>query len=223
MSRASRPDHASYLLSPTPARSTTQRGPRPACDALPVPLVWVTGNSGVGKSTVCALLKSLGELAVDADWEGYNHWVDRASRQVVADPPYPVPAGWLERFAWRISRAEVEALAVRMHDKTAFLCGSAENEADVWDLFDLVACVVVDNETLRGRLLARTTNAFGKHPEELAAALGCNDGVESTYRRLGATIIDGRRPPAEVAGTILAAAAENRASLQTDMGHRAGP
>jgi hypothetical protein len=49
------------------------------CDALPVPLVWVTGNSGAGKSAVCALLKSLGELAVDADWEGYNHWVDRTS------------------------------------------------------------------------------------------------------------------------------------------------
>ena len=178
------------------------------CDAWPVPLVWVTGNSGVGKSTVCALLKSLGELAVDADWEGYNHWVDRASGQVVANPPDPVPAGWLERFGWRISRAEVEALTARMHDRTAFLCGSAENEADVWDLFDLVACLVVDNETLRHRLLTRTGNAFGKHPEELAAALGCNDGTESTYRRLGATIIDGRRPPAEVADAILAAAAK---------------
>lgn len=51
-----------------------------------MPLVWVTGNSGVGKSTVCTLLKSLGELAVDADWEGYNHWVDRTSGQVVVDP-----------------------------------------------------------------------------------------------------------------------------------------
>lgn len=178
------------------------------CDALPVPLVWVTGNAGAGKSTVCALLKALGELAVDADWEGYNHWVDRTSGQVVADPPYPVPAGWLERFAWRISRAEVEVLAVRMRDTTAFLCGSAENEADVWDLFDLVVCLVVDNETLQDRLLTRTTNAFGKHPEELSAALGSNDGVEPTYRRLGATIIDGRRPPAEVAGAILAAAAK---------------
>jgi len=173
---------------------------------LPVPLVWVTGNSGAGKSMVCALLKSRGEIAVDADWEGYNHWVDRTGGQVVADPPYPVPAGWLERFAWRVSRAEVEDLAARMHGKTAFLCGSAENEADVRDLFDLVVCVVIDNQTLRDRLQARATNAFGKHPEELAAALGCNDGVESAYQRLGATIIDGRRPPAEVADAILAAA-----------------
>jgi hypothetical protein len=102
-----------------------------------------------------------------------------------------------------------------MHGKIAFLCGSAENEADVWDLFALVVCVVVDNETLRDRLLTRTGNAFGKHPEQLAAALGCNDGAESAYRRLGATIIDGRRPPAEVADTILAAAAK---TAQYDVG-----
>lgn len=56
-------------------------------------LVWVTGASGVGKSTVCAVLKARDELAVDADGEGYNHWVDRASGQVVAEPPDPVPAG----------------------------------------------------------------------------------------------------------------------------------
>ena len=119
-----------------------------------------------------------------------------------------MPAGWLERFAWRISRTEVEVLAARVRGKTAFLCGSAENEADVWDLFDLVVCLVVDNETLQDRLLIRTTNAFGKHPEELSAALGSNDGVEPTYRRLGATIIDGRRPPSEVVSAILAAAAK---------------
>lgn len=171
-----------------------------------MPLVWVTGTSGVGKSTVCALLKSLGQLTVDADWEGYNHWVDRTSGQVVVDPPDPVPVGWLDRFAWRISRAQVEALAARTHDNTAFLCATVENETDVWDLFDLVVCLVIDNETLRDRLLTRTTNTFGKHPEELAAALEHNDDVEPTYRRLGATIIDGTKPPAEVADAILAAA-----------------
>jgi adenylate kinase family enzyme len=35
-----------------------------------MPLVWVTGTSGVGKSTACELLKARGALAVDADWEG---------------------------------------------------------------------------------------------------------------------------------------------------------
>jgi AAA domain len=173
-----------------------------------MPLVWVTGSSGVGKSTVCDLLKSRGELAVDADFEGFSYWVDRKSGRVVTSPPDPVPAGWLERFGWNISRAEVEILSRTMRDKTAFLCGSAENEEAVRDLFDHMICLVADNETIRDRLGTRTTNPFGKHPEELAAALGWNDDVESRYRRLSATIIDGTQPPAEVADAILAAAAK---------------
>lgn len=171
-------------------------------------LVWVTGNSGTGKSTVCEFLKSAGQLAFDADWEGYSHWVDPAGGGVVADPPYPVPAGWLDRFAWKIDRAKVEALAARTRDETAFLCGSAENEEEVLDLFDLVVCLVIDNETLLNRLQTRTTNAFGQHSEELAAALQWNDGEEATYRALGATIIDGSQPVADIAAAILATAAE---------------
>lgn len=173
-----------------------------------MPLVWVTGNSGTGKSTACAFLKSAGHSAFDADWEGYNHWVGRADGNAVTDPPYPVPAGWLDRFAWKIDRAKVEALAARTHGETAFLCGSAENEAEVRDLFDLVICLVTDNDTLLGRLQARTTNAFGQHPEELAAVLQWNDTEESRYRALGATIIDGGQPVADVVAAILAASAE---------------
>ena len=172
-----------------------------------MPLVWVTGSPGVGKSTVCSLLKSRSEFAVDADWDGFNHWVHRATGEVNADPPYPVPAGWLERFAWKIDRSEVQRLARRALDSTAFLCGSVENDADVWDLFDLVVCLVADNETIRERLETRTTNSFGKHPEELSAALDWNRSTELIYRRLGATIIDGTRPPSEVADAILATAA----------------
>jgi hypothetical protein len=178
------------------------------CDDLSMPLVWITGSSGVGKSTACGILKRRGELAVDADFEGFSHWVDRTNGQIISDPPYPTPGGWLNRFAWRISRAEVETLSTRMHDKTAFLCGSAENEGAVWDLFDHMVCLVVDNQTLRDRLETRTTNAFGKNPEELAAALAWNTDAESTYQRLGATIIDGTRTPAEVADAVLAAAAK---------------
>jgi len=172
-----------------------------------VPLVWVTGNAGAGKSTACERLKGRGERAFDADWDGFSHWADRASGQVVSDPPDPVPAGWLDRYGWEISRAEVAALAARAGGATVFLCGSAENEADVLDLFDRVVCLLIDGGTLRKRLASRTTNSFGKHPEELAAALAANEGAESAYRRLGAVIVDGTRPPDAVADAILAAAA----------------
>lgn len=191
------------LLAKVPQLSA--EGPGKVCS---VTLVWVTGNSGVGKSTVCALLQGRGRLAVDADWEGYSHWEDRTSGQVAADPPYPVPVGWLDRFAWKISRAKVESLAVASHEEAAFLCGSVENEDEVRDLFDLVICMVVDAETLRHRLQTRTTNAFGANPEELAAALRWNGGQAAAYRRLGATIVDASRPPADVVDAVLAATAK---------------
>ncbi|MEV4050495.1 AAA family ATPase [Amycolatopsis sp. NPDC049688] len=167
-----------------------------------MPLVWVTGNAGAGKSAVCALLKEWGEFAVDADEEGYHHWADRTTGQVVTDPPDPVPSGWLDRFGWRIDRAKVESLAARTAGGIAYFCGCPENHEDVRDLFDLVICLVIDEDTLRHRLRTRTSNSFGKHPEELAAALGDN-----AYRHPGATIVDGTRPLTEVAGAILAEAA----------------
>ena len=169
--------------------------------------MWVTGTAGVGKSTVCAALRSRGHLAIDADWEGYNRWVDRRSGEIVADPPYPVPAGWLDRYAWRIIRAKVEALVERAREETAFLCGYVENEEEVRDLFELVVCLVADAETIRDRLQTRATNAFGRHPEELAAALDLAERIEAMYRSRRATIIDARRPAEDVADAVLAAAA----------------
>ncbi len=38
-------------------------------------LIWVTGISGAGKSTVSAVLKSTGSAAIDTDSDGFNHWV----------------------------------------------------------------------------------------------------------------------------------------------------
>jgi adenylate kinase family enzyme len=186
-------------------------------------LVWVTGGSGVGKSTICERLQSLGLLAVDADMDGLNRWVDRSSGQVVADSPATVPAGWLFRYAWKINRADVETLAFTAADETVFLCGSAENEEEVRDLFDLVVCLVVDDETIRDRLLSRTNNPFGKHPEEMAAALEENERSGAAYRRLGATLVDGGQPLAEVAHGVLAAAAKIETNVRSRPAQRRRP
>ncbi len=113
--------------------------PGSPCEDLSMGLVWVTGSSGTGKSTVCALLRSRGELAVDADLEGLSHWVDRTSGRMTTNPPYPTPGGWLDRFAWRISRTEVETLSTRMHDNTfadrpkmRLPCGICSTTWSVW-------------------------------------------------------------------------------------------
>lgn len=171
-------------------------------------LVWVTGNSGAGKSTVGGVLRARGYVALDADDDGFSRWIDRASGEVVVDPPDPVPEGWLDRYGWVIVRERVEVLVEESRSRVAFLCGSAENEAGVRDLFDLTVCLVIDEDTLRHRLATRTTNTFGRHPEELAAALKWNPLLQSIYESSGATVIDASRPLAEVVGRVLDAVQE---------------
>jgi len=170
-----------------------------------VGLVRVTGVSGTGKSSVCEGLRQRGHRAVDADGDGYSRWADRRSGRLVADPPDPVPAGRLDRYAWRIDVERVRALATGAPATVTFLCGSVENEHDVWDCFDRVVCLVADDETIIHRLATRTTNAFGKHPEELAATLGWNQVMESRYRAAGAAIVDATRPLADVVDDVLTA------------------
>ncbi|MFF3737250.1 hypothetical protein [Streptomyces sp. NPDC002566] len=166
-------------------------------------LVWVTGNSGTGKSTVCGMLRERGHVALDADEDGFSRWIDRADGKVVTDPPCPVPRGWLDRYGWVIVRERVEALVDESRSGVAFLCGSAENEADVIDLFDLIVCLVIDEATLRHRLATRTTNTFGQHPEELAAALKWNPRMRPMYVSRGATIIDACKPVTEVVDSVV--------------------
>lgn len=168
-------------------------------------LVWVTGNSGSGKSTACGLLQALGHAAVDTDEDGYCGWIDRATGQRVTDPPDPVPEGWLDGHGWEIDRTKIEALAEVASDSPLYLCGSAENEAVVRDLFDVVVCLVIDDQTLRHRLTHRTNNSFGQHPEELDAALFWNARTRGAYIRRGATIVDATQSPEAVVRDILAA------------------
>jgi hypothetical protein len=167
-----------------------------------VRLIWVTGISGAGKSTVCEVLKTRGVAAIDTDWDGFNHWVVRATCEPAVDPPYPTPAHWVDDHAWQIRPELVRALRDDAPGVT-FLFGSVENELDVWDLFDRVACLVVDDDTLRHRLETRTTNAFGKHPSDLERVLGWNPDMEPSYRSFGATIIDATQTLDEVVRQVL--------------------
>jgi hypothetical protein len=171
-----------------------------------VGLVWVTGISGAGKSSVCEHLTRAGHRAVDADAEGFTHWAHRHTGTVIVDPPYPVPPRWLDDFAWKIDLRRVEALASASGSGVTFLCGGAENESEVWQHFDVVVCLIIDDETLRHRLATRTNNAFGKHAEELAAALAWNGSQTRRYRERGASLVDATRPLAEVAHEVLVAA-----------------
>lgn len=171
-----------------------------------MPLVWVTGVSGSGKSSVFEILKEQGRIAVDSDREGFSQWVHRLTGEPAVNQPYPAPAGWLGDFGWKVRPEAVQSLAASLASGVGFLCGGFENDADVWPLFDRVVCLVVDETTLRERLASRTTNHFGKRPEELHAALRWRVVVEDQYRDRGAAIIDAAQSLDVVAAQVVEAA-----------------
>ena len=96
------------------------------------------------------------------------------------------PPDWLEGHEWRVVASKVDALAKRADRRTVFLCGSTANDDEVWHLLSRVICLAIDGQTLRRRLASRTTNDFGKSPDELQAIVSWHEVADEQYRRLGA-------------------------------------
>jgi AAA domain len=169
-------------------------------------LVYVTGISGAGKSTVCAELTARGHWAHGVDEDGFRSWYDLAGtlahdQRAWADADLE----WRMRYQLRIERAKVEQLAdlARAHGATVFLCGVTPNDDEVWDLFDLVIHLSVGQTTLRHRLETRTINDYGKHPQDLEDILGWNSVADKRMTGFGATLVNAERPLPDVVDEIL--------------------
>ncbi len=95
-------------------------------------------------------------------------------------------------------------MAEEAKDKLVFLCGVTNNDADeLWDLFDRVFALVLDEKALKYRISNRTSNDFGKNPHEFADLLRWQQTASEDYKKLGATLIDATRPLSEVVDEIV--------------------
>jgi dephospho-CoA kinase len=151
--------------------------------------ILITGLSGSGKSTVIAELARLGHKAVDTDWNA--EW-EEPPAVAVGDG-----AGWVwreDRISELLDLADAEAL---------FIGACVENQGRFYARFDQVVLLTVAPELTAHRLAMRTTNAYGRDPEELAAVLRLKHTVEPLLRR-GATVeIDTSAPLERVVASIL--------------------
>jgi broad-specificity NMP kinase len=170
-------------------------------------LAWITGNSGTGKSEVCAALAGRGYRTIDADL-GMAIWLNTKTDQVIrAVDTGRLSQDWFRDHEWILTRSRVEELAGAARTQTAFLCGLVQNDEELWDLFDAKICLILDETTIRERLAQRSGNPFGKAPAELEAVLRFNGPLVAKYTALGATLIDSSRPLEEVVQDVLGACA----------------
>ena len=170
-----------------------------------MPLIYVTGISGSGKSAVRDELLKRGYEAHGTDEDGLAAFYDRATDKITErlnDPEQRTPE-WRTKHVWKMSRDKVEELAKRTGSKPIFLCGVAENDGDMADLFSKVVALVVDDKTLEHRISTRTTGNFGKNPHELATILEWQKTAENDYKQSGAVIVDATQPISKVVNEIL--------------------
>ncbi|HEY3560324.1 MAG TPA: AAA family ATPase [Kribbella sp.] len=165
-------------------------------------LVYLTGPSGVGKTTVGGELRRRGFLVYDVDADGLARWYENVSGAEVRMPTYRDDT-WFAENTYRLPVETVWRIAAEAGDGTAFICGSVGNENEIWDLFTSVISLTVDAVTLERRLIER--GGFGSSPAELERVLRWHAQADADNTRYGAHLVAAAPPVREIADNILAA------------------
>jgi dephospho-CoA kinase len=157
--------------------------------------ILITGMSATGKSTLVGELRARGFDAVDLDepgWSEYGHLdLDEHTAGGTSDPE------WL----WREER--VERLLTTEDTDLLFVSGCAPNQGKFYPHFDHVVLLTAPVDVTIQRLATRTTNDFGKRPEEVAKVLSDKEEFEPTLRNGADLEIDSSAPLEAVLDQVL--------------------
>lgn len=164
--------------------------------------VLLTGMSGTGKSTVIAALAARGYKAIDADADDWSEWVHVGGDADQSGSP--AEPGWVWRskdWVWREGR--IQRLLSTEDADVLFVSGCATNQVKFHAQFDHIVLLSAPARVLMERLATRTTNSYGKQPDELARILGHLHTVEPLLRRAASLEVDTSAPVERVIETIL--------------------
>ena len=155
--------------------------------------VLLTGISGTGKSTLIRELAALGYKAIDADYDGWSHYVPAPDDAETGTPG--------QDWVWREDR--IQRLLATEDAEVLFMSGCASNQARFYPQFDHIVLLSAPIELIKERLATRTDNPFGKHPDELARILGHKQTVEPRLRKVATLEIDTSAPLDQILTAVL--------------------
>lgn len=163
--------------------------------------VLITGMSGTGKSAVVAALAARGYKAVDADEPGFSEMVGVPDGELTGLGP---GADWV----WREDR--IAALLATEDADVLFVSGCSPNQGKFYEQFDHVVLLTAPAAVIAERLATRTTNDFGKDPDELSRALQLQQEIEPLLRRRAHIELDTTASLDDVIAAILRQSAGSR-------------
>ena len=142
----------------------------------------MTGMSGTGKSSALAELGRRGFRVVDTDSPSWSEWAQ-------------------DEWLWREDRM-AELLAAD-YGRALFVSGCMSNQGKFYDRFDAVVLLSAPAEVLLERIDRRTTNDYGKTPDERALVLHHLASVEPRLRATSTHELDASRPLEEVVDALV--------------------
>jgi dephospho-CoA kinase len=132
--------------------------------------------SGTGKSSALAELRRRGFMTVDTDEGGWTEW---------SEPE--------EGHVWREDRI-AELLDTEFEAGALFVSGTVSNQGRFYARFDAVVLLSAPADVLLDRIAARTTNDYGKKPEERELVLSHLAEVEPRLRATCTHEVDASQP-----------------------------
>ncbi|QXC59976.1 AAA family ATPase [Aquihabitans sp. G128] len=157
----------------------------------------LTGVSGTGKSSAIVALRQLGIEAIDTDEDGW--------RVPPAGPPPHGPAALAEvQPDWLWDEPRMAALLAAERAGPLVVAGAVENQGRFLDRFDHVVVLTAPAATIDERLRTRTTNPYGRDPDQRARVLAELQEVEPLMRRHATRVVDTTLPLDQVVALLVA-------------------
>lgn len=173
-----------------------------------MPLVYITGSAGSGKSTVRKELVRRGYTAYDVDEDKLKAWYNKHTNELAEhQKPWDESlddSEWRQNYWLKVERHRIEEIAsiAKSNPKPVFVTGVNPNDNEIWDLFDKVIHLSVSNETLDHRLEHRTSK-YGKHPDDRENILKWNKTIDKINEGYGAVIVNAEQPLDRIVDDIL--------------------
>lgn len=151
-----------------------------------MPAYLITGYPATGKSSVAQELARRGYTAYDTDnMPGVSHHIHKDGT------PVDLSKGHIEdksELDWVWDKVQLTKLLRSATD--VFICAITSRQHEFYDQFDKIFVLMIDEDTLKHRLVTRTTNDFGKHPNEMAMLINGREGFAQQMIKEGAIPID---------------------------------
>ncbi len=171
-----------------------------------MPLIYITGPTASGKTTIGEVLAAKGYEVHDTDSAGMRYWADKITLEPVDSPQKNAieDPGWHEDHIYALAEKPIQNLSYKAKDKIVFLVGVSPNDLNYKDLFSKIILLLIGEADQADRIKARTNHTYGKQPHQFAAAQKWRPIQIEKYRSAGAIEIDASKPLGRVVDQILA-------------------